>query len=259
MRQTPPPFVKSRPGLPAAAYAYEAASLRWLGEAEGGCPVAEVLDVAADRLVLGFIDACEPTLEAARAFGAALAATHQAGATAFGELPPGAEAAYLAGLPLPGGAWPAFGAFWAQARLAPFLRLAADGHDVTRAQAKAIERLIERLEREDSSVIGPAEEPSRIHGDLWSGNIMWRKRSCVLIDPAAHGGHRETDLAMLALFGIRHFDEIVAAYDDAYPLAPGWRHRLALHQVHPLLAHAVLFGGSYGAAAAAAAERALTG
>src|SRR6478752_4834379 len=49
-----------------------------------------------------------------------------------------------------------------------------------------------------------AEPASRLHGDLWSGNVLWTAREAVLIDPAAHGGHRETDLAMLALFGAPH-------------------------------------------------------
>jgi fructosamine-3-kinase len=77
----------------------------------------------------------------------------------------------------------------------------------------------------------------------------------VLIDPAAHGGHREADLAMLALFGCPHLERVVGAYAEAQPLAEGWRERVALHQVHPLLLHAVLFGGSYAAQAVRAARR----
>jgi fructosamine-3-kinase len=66
-----------------------------------------------------------------------------------------------------------------------------------------------------------------------------------LIDPAAHGGHRETDLAMLALFGAPHLEVFLRAYDEAAPLAEGWRDRVPLHQLHPLLVHCVLFGRSY--------------
>jgi fructosamine-3-kinase len=76
-----------------------------------------------------------------------------------------------------------------------------------------------------------------------------------LIDPAAYGGHRETDLAMLDLFGAPHLGRILAAYDEATPLAEGWRDRVALHQLYPLLAHAVMFGGGYGARADAVARR----
>jgi fructosamine-3-kinase len=94
---------------------------------------------------------------------------------------------------------------------------------------------------------GPPEPPARLHGDLWSGNVIagadGRAR---LVDPAAHGGHREVDLAMLRLFG-GPSERCFAAYDEAAPLAPGHADRVALFQLLPLLVHAVLFGGSYGA------------
>jgi len=78
---------------------------------------------------------------------------------------------------------------------------------------------------------------------LWSGGRGW------LIDPAAHGGHRETDLAMLALFGAPYLARTIAGYEEVRPLAAGWRDRVPLHQLHPLLVHVCLFGGSYRAAA----------
>jgi fructosamine-3-kinase len=86
---------------------------------------------------------------------------------------------------------------------------------------------------------------------LWSGGRGW------LIDPAAHGGHRETDLAMLALFGAPYLDRILGAYADQAPLAPGWRQRVPLHQLHPLLVHVVLFGAAYREEALAAARAVL--
>jgi fructosamine-3-kinase len=105
--------------------------------------------------------------------------------------------------------------------------------------------------------VGPPEPPARLHGDLWSGNVLWGADDRAwLIDPAAHGGHRESDLAMLALFGAPHLDAIVDGYGSAAPLAGGWRSRVALHQAWPLLVHAALFGGGYGASAVAALARA---
>lgn len=75
-----------------------------------------------------------------------------------------------------------------------------------------------------------------------------------LIDPAAYGGHREVDLAMLRLFGAPD-PRALAAYAEAYPLAAGHDERVALWQLLPLLVHAVLFGGGYGASAERAARR----
>jgi fructosamine-3-kinase len=91
------------------------------------------------------------------------------------------------------------------------------------------------------------DEPARLHGDLWSGNVMWTDAGAVLIDPAAHGGHRETDLAMLALFGCPHIEAGYDGYQSVHPLREGWRARIPLHQLYPLLAHVVLFGAGYAA------------
>jgi fructosamine-3-kinase len=102
------------------------------------------------------------------------------------------------------------------------------------------------------------DEPARrIHGDLWSGNVIWTPSGVVLIDPAAHGGHRETDLAMLDLFGAPLLRDIVAAYDAEFPLQAGWRERIPLHQLHPLAVHAAGHGASYGRALVDAAHQAL--
>ena len=78
-----------------------------------------------------------------------------------------------------------------------------------------------------------------------------------LIDPAAHGGHREFDLAMMRLFG--GFDAACfEAYDEVFPLAEGWRERIELHQIAPLVVHAIKFGAGYVGAAQAAIARSLS-
>src|ERR1700752_755847 len=98
---------------------------------------------------------------------------------------------------------------------------------------------------------------SRIRGDLWAGNVLWSGGRGWLIDPAAHGGHRETDLAMLALFSAPFLDRIMACDREFPPRAAGWRSRVPLHQLHPLLVHVCLFGRAYRAAALDAARAAL--
>src|SRR6202012_144320 len=134
--------------------------------------------------------------------------------------------------------------FYARDRILPYLPIAVEAGAVTSAQLPDIERAVERVE---SGELDDGLPPARIHGDLWNGNLLWDARGCVLIDPAAHGGHRETDLAMLALFGAPELDEILRGYPETAPLAGGWRARVPLHQLHPLLVHVCLFGRGYAA------------
>ena len=102
---------------------------------------------------------------------------------------------------------------------------------------------------------GEPEPPARLHGDLWAGNrLVGSDGRNWLIDPAAHAGHREFDLAMMGLFG-GFGPECFAAYEEAFPLGAGWRDRVALHQLAPLVGHAIKFGGSYPAAVDAALAR----
>ncbi len=238
--------IKTRSQAPAGFFRREAEGLRWLREA-GGAPVPEVLAVDEECLVLDWVEPVRPSAEAADQLGRSLAATHRAGAETYG-----AEHDGFVGLaPLPNRPLPTWAEFYASRRVMPYLRAAVDRAALTTDDAEAIEQAMRRIH----DLAGPEEGPARIHGDLWSGNVVWGGEQQVwLIDPAAHGGHRETDLAMLALFGIPHLQRILDSYDEVWPLADGWRDRVALHQLHPLLVHAVLFGGGYGARAAAAAR-----
>ncbi|MEU8796330.1 fructosamine kinase family protein [Spirillospora sp. NPDC048819] len=241
-------------GLPAAAaeagvFAAEAAGLRWLGEAGPGTPVPDVVAAGDHMLVLPWLPSAPPAPSAAERLGRELAALHT------GARPPSYGASwdgFIADLPLDNTPddrdWPRW---YAERRLEPFLRLAA------RHLSSGDVRLIERVTADVEVLAGPPEPPSRIHGDLWSGNVLWTGGRAMLIDPAAHGGHRETDLAMMALFGTPLLERVLAAYDEAAPLADGWRARVPLHQLHPLLVHVALFGGSYRASLVEAARAAL--
>lgn len=221
-------FVKRHANAPPGMFAAEAAGLDWLRE--GPARVPRVLEVAADHLVLEWLElAGRP--DPAR-LGRELAALHALGAPGFGH----ERGNYLATLPQDNTAEPDWPAFYVERRLRPLCARARLG----------VDRELDRL-RARPEVFGPAEPPARLHGDLWWGNVAGlADRSPVLIDPAVYGGHREIDLAMLALFGGLP-DALVAAYDEAFPLAAGWRERIALHQLYPLAAHACLFGGGYGA------------
>jgi fructosamine-3-kinase len=230
-------FVKSQarelPGL----FESEAAGLEWLRD---GC-AAPRTGGAADALrvprVLGFGDhwlALEWLELSGRPdparFGRGLAELHRAGAPSFGL----DRANYLATLEqdnTPEADWPTF---YVERRLRPLC---------TRARL-GLDRELDQLRERD--VFGPAEPPARLHGDLWWGNVAACGGEPVILDPAVYGGHREIDLAMLALFGGLP-DALIRAYEEVAPLAVGWRERILLHQLYPLAAHACLFGGGYGA------------
>lgn len=267
-------FVKTRADAAPGEYAAEAAGLRWLAE-PGALRVPDVLGVADDVLVLDWVD--EGGRGDPAAFGAGLAEIHAAGAEAFGAPPGGAGAPdagpdagrgpdaghgpdggaaprggarsdaggasggppplRLASLVLPNDPAPDWPTFYAERRLLPLLPHAG----LTRFGNRAVERVCERM----ADLAGPPEPPARLHGDLWSGNVLWaRDGRAWLIDPAAYGGHREIDLAMLRLFGSpgRQF---FAAYEERHPRAPGHEERVELYQLFPLLVHAALFDGGY--------------
>jgi fructosamine-3-kinase len=229
----------------------EAKGLDWLGT-PGVAAVPEVVAADDATLVLPWLEPSGATPRAAERLGRELAALHAAGAEAFGALWPG----FIARLPLDNSQESSWPEWYARRRLLPYVRMAAEQGELSGADVRVLERAAEAVATGDG-VGGPPEPPARVHGDLWSGNVLWSDGRGWLIDPAAHGGHRETDLAMLALFGAPHLDRIRAAYTEASPLADGWRRRIPLHQLHPLLVHVVLFGGGYRTAALEAAHAVL--
>jgi fructosamine-3-kinase len=238
-------FVKTRADAPAGEYPAEAAALRWLGE-PGGLGVPEVLGVSDEEprlLALEWLDEGGARDEAA--LGRGLAIVHGAGAGAFGAASP----ARIGRLVLPNDPAPGWPAFYAERRLRPLLGPARDRGSLSEAGVRAVERVCDRID----DLAGPPEPPARLHGDLWSGNVLWSGGRPFLIDPIAYGGHREVDLAMLRLFGAPG-PRLLDAYEDVAPLAAGHEDRVALYQLFPLLVHAVLFGGGYGASAERAAR-----
>ena len=242
-------LMKTRSHAPEGFFAAEARGLRWLAE-PAVVGVAEVLAVAEDCLVLRWVEQTRPGAELAAQLGRGLARLHASGAACFGAEDDG----FIGQLPQKNGAADTWPEFFATRRILPYLKLAADRGRIDGADRQAVEDVVRRI----TELAGPAEPPARLHGDLWSGNVLWSAEAGpVLIDPAAHGGHRESDLAMLSLFGLPHLQRVVAAYQEETPLADGWEDRQPLHQLFPLLVHAATFGGGYGAQAGDAARRLL--
>jgi len=234
-------FVKTRPEVAPGEYAAEADGLRWLAE-PGTVRVPTVHAVADDMLALEWIDEGSLSADGAEAFGRGLAALHGAGADGFGwRAPIRFGRLEISNEPL-GDSW---AEFYAERRLRPLARQAFDEGSLSRSGRDAVEAVADGID----DLAGPAEAPARLHGDLWGGNVLADSGGrAVLIDPAAHGGHREVDLAMLRLFGSPG-RRVFEAYEEAAPLADGHEDRVGLWQLFPLLVHAVLFGGSYGASA----------
>lgn len=243
-------FLKTLTGAPPAFFEREAAGLGWLAETEavGGVTTPEVLAVDHDCLILAWVESGRPGTEAASSFGRALARTHTAGAPSFGGTE---ESAYIGRLPMDNRTSPSWPEFWAERRIAPYLKVLRDKDILTAEDAATIDTAVGR-----GPSIVPDEPPARLHGDLWNGNVLWTADDrVVVVDPATYGGHREVDLAMLALFGLPQLPQVMTAYQEVAPLVEGWEDRVAFHQLFPLLVHACLFGGQYGARAARLAAR----
>jgi fructosamine-3-kinase len=233
-------FVKTRADAAPGEFAAEAEGLGWLA-APGALRTPRVLDVAEAWLALEWIDAGALDAAGEEELGRGLALTHATGAETYGAGNP----LRFGALELSNEARATFAAFYAENRLAPLVPRAG----LSERGAAAVGRVIERIE----DLAGPPEPPARVHGDLWSGNVLagadgrpW------LIDPVAHGGHREVDLATLELFGAPSV-RTTEAYREVAPLAEGARERVPLWQLFPLLVHAALFGGGYVARAEATA------
>lgn len=250
-----------------AAIETEIASLKWLAEAKDGAPVAELLGRGKTWLETRYLTSGIPTAAAGEEFGRALAHTHAAGASRWGQAPRGLPAGELRlanlispadqppGPDAPTPKWHTWGEFYAEARVRPHV-IASDWLPAEAAEQlhSACDRIAAgEFDHEQPRLVVEsqfgAQKVARCHGDLWSGNLLWAETEevvqGVLIDPSAHGAHAETDLANLALFGCPQLKAIRAGYQEVSPLAPGWEQRIGLHQLHLLVVHVRLFGETY--------------
>jgi fructosamine-3-kinase len=229
-------FVKTNERADAAMFAREAEGLAWLQE-PGALRIPRVLAVGATFLALEHVERGAKARDFDERLGRGLALMHRAGADGFGWR----EDNFIGTLPQDNTREDDWPTFYARRRLAPQLERAVRSGRASAAMQRGFARLFARLPER----LGPAEPPSRLHGDLWSGNcFVGEDGAPVLIDPAVYGGHREIDLAMMQLFG-GFSERTFAAYDEAFPLASGWEERVPLYQLYPLMVHVNLFGGSY--------------
>jgi fructosamine-3-kinase len=235
-------FAKTNDRAPAGFFEAEARGLGWLSEARavrlpavlGSGPGREG---ASPFLLLEWIEPGARVRDFDERLGERLASLHRAGAPGFGL----DRDNFIALLPQSNQAEPSWAAFYRERRLSPLIELARRRGIEDAGLDRDFDRLLPRLEQ----LVGPAEPPARLHGDLWGGNLhVDAAGQPALIDPAVYGGHREVDLAMMRLFG-GFGPRVFEAYAASYPLAPGHRERVALYQLYPLLVHLCSFGAGY--------------
>ncbi len=238
-------FVKTHTTPPPNFFTTESAGLRWLRDTHS-VTIPEVLFVSDNPpcLVLQWIDEGPRTSLGEQQFGRDLAALHSSHFPHFGR----PDAATTGSLALPNAPMNDWVSFYRDQRLLPLLDIAQLDNALADSTCRSLRRLCDSLEQ----VAPPCAAPSLVHGDLWAGNrLVDRTGQSWLIDPAAHGNHREFDLAMMRLFG--GYDEsCFAAYQEVFALDDGWQERVNLFQLAPLIVHAIKFGGHYATATATA-------
>ena len=187
-------------------------------------------------LILDFIDTLSEQQMNWPLFGGNLAKMHQLSNDVFGL----DHSNYIGSLIQQNSSETNWDEFYANQRILALSESAFNLGLLSNTEIKSAERLCAKLQD-----LIPKEPPSLLHGDLWQGNLLCNKDSQpVLIDPAVYYGHREMDLAMLFLFGSIPNDSILE-YELIYPLEKGWKKRMDVHQLYPLLVHLILFGESY--------------
>jgi protein-ribulosamine 3-kinase len=234
-------FLKTNSRAPPTMFAAEAEGLEFLRTAQA-LRVPEVLavssaDDAEPFLLLEFVRSARRRSQFDAELGRGLSVLHRFGAPEFGFR----TTNFIGRLVQENRAHSSWPEFYREQRLEPQLRAAEAAGLASLALRRKFERLFSLL----PELVSEPEAPARLHGDLWSGNVLVDEHGqpC-LIDPAVYGGHREMDLAMMRLFG-GFSERVFAAYAEAFPLAAGHAERVQLYQLYPLLVHLNSFGGGY--------------
>ena len=130
--------------------------------------------------------------------------------------------------------------FFGKRRLGDSLQMAIDSHNITSKEINAVEKLINKL----PDICDPAQPFSLLHGDPWIGNLLFDGKQLVLIDCSIYYGNREIDLSTVDFF-YEVPNYFFDAYNECYPIAPGYDERKDLWRINQWLGHVCLFGKSY--------------
>lgn len=241
-----PFFAKWNWNPPEDLFPSEALGLREMAAGPSCLKFPEVVAVSGAGVVPAFIvmecleTGSSPSAADEEALGRGLAEMHRRAAPRFGF----ARDTYC-GTTRQTNAWSeSWPEFYATRRLIPLVNKVADARGLTAAERTTYDRLIQRL----PECLHTPATPALIHGDLWSGNVLWTTDGPALVDPACGYAEREMEFGITTLFG-GLTPRAWAAYEEAYPLEPGWRERNPIYQLYHLLNHHLLFGGGYGAQA----------
>jgi protein-ribulosamine 3-kinase len=245
-------FAKWNAGCPPDLFLCEADGLREMARADSGLVIPEVVAASAlaegvpGFIVMEYLESASGGRACDERLGQGLAALHRRGSKAFG-FP---VTTYCGSTPQDNTETASWPTFYAERRLGHLLGLVGRDRGLSAADHRTYERLIGRLGHHL-----PADSPpSLIHGDLWSGNVMMTARGPALFDPACTYADRELEFGITTLFG-GFSERFWSAYQETWPLPPGWRERNPLYQLYHLLNHYLIFGGHYGAEALAIAKR----
>ncbi len=233
--------LKSHTAAPPGFFQAEADGLRAIASSGTSLTIPRVVacgDDDAPFLLLEDLGDGSRTRDFDERLGRGLAELHRASSARFGF----AHDNFCGATPQPNPWTDRWVDFYATSRLGVQARLARDAGRLSSRESAALDRVIARL---GDWIAEPPEGPALIHGDLWSGNVhAGTNGTPAIIDPAAHYAHREAELGMMTLFG-GFSSRVFAAYDEAFPLEPGWQDRNALYQLYHLLNHLNLFGDGY--------------
>lgn len=241
-------FVKSVPqsNLPLSALEAEAFGLRAIAQTNTlSVPEVIVCGKADERefLVLEWIEQGPQPRNFFSELGTGLARLHQSDSTDHADVRFGWKQDNFLGSSLqpnqPAMDWCQF---FAEHRLGYQIQLALEKQSGTPELYNQVSWICEHLHE----LVGDIPiESSLLHGDLWNGNFMCSKVGTpVIFDPAVYRGDREADLAMPLIFG-GFSAEFWKAYEEVWPLEPGFEERVELYKLYHYLNHLNLFGPGY--------------
>ncbi len=221
--------------MPADFFEKEARGLNLL-RMNGLKAVPEVIHAGKDFLLLEWIEPGRVTDTTMELAGRALAQMHLKKQPYFGL----EWDNYIGSLPQCNGRFDSWSECYFHSKLWPAAQKAYARGNLQASILSNLEDLYKKIPQ-----ILPDEQPSLLHGDLWSGNLMADpQQRPYFIDPAVYYGHREVDIAMTLLFG-GFTDSFYDTYSEEFPLLPDFNSRIPLYKMYPLLVHAALFGRSY--------------